>query len=595
MAGPVTDTLTHALVGSAALPYPRDDPATLESTAARCDRVASWVEQMTGGLARESDLLRGAWEGPAASACRDEMASITSLMRSLTDPLHSCTRLLRAYAVDVTDARRQVDRLREEYDALVAGHRHDVAALLSTAGLTGSTTLTGPQRQLWAQECRLALAGDLARVRARHHDVLLDLAACAARTASRLVTVTQTILPTGPLRGRPVTDLEADIAALLPLLAESRQRAGVSSGLPAAGSPASRPLVWWSALTSDEQDRLLATWPGPLGSLDGLPATARGRANEILLDHELAVLRDIGVRTERQQRRLDTCEVVYDRLSFLRAHRDPHTDQPFEVQLLVFEPSAFGGEGRVAIAIGDVDSADHVAVMVPGLGSDVRSSLGPLTDNALRVQDRARRVSGPSSTATVAWMAYDAPELDNVAGNGAAERGADLLAADLLGWQEARDSLPHLTVIGHSYGSTTAGTSVRDHATGTDDLVLLGSPGPNAERVSELRVPPGHVYVGASSRDPVSYLDRFGADPTHRDFGAIRFQAEDVTRNSSRLDPADHSKYFEPSTESLSNIVRVVVGDYADVRPAEYRDEAWLRPDGINDDPEADREPTVAR
>jgi pimeloyl-ACP methyl ester carboxylesterase len=302
-----------------------------------------------------------------------------------------------------------------------------------------------------------------------------------------------------------------------------------------------------------------------------------------------------GARPALLPPRLDNCLVVRDRLASLRANRDSRTGRPLDVSLLVFEPSAFGEQGRVAIGIGDVDTADHVAVLVPGLGSDVRSYLGPLTDNALRVHDHARRAAGQESAAAVAWMAYDAPELGGVAADGAAERGADLLAADLLGWQAARATLPHLTVVGHSYGSTTAGTSLRDHSTGTDDLVLLGSPGPNVETVSELRVPSGHVYVGSSSRDPVSYLDRFGADPTHQDFGAIRFQAEDVTRNDTRLDVADHSKYYDRSSESLANVVRVVVGDYAAVRPAEYRGEAWFRPDGINDDPEADREPTVAR
>jgi hypothetical protein len=101
------------------------------------------------------------------------------------------------------------------------------------------------------------------------------------------------------------------------------------------------------------------------------------------------------------------------------------------------------------------------------------------------------------------------------------------------------------------------------------------------------------VFVGASSRDPVSYLDRFGLDPTHERFGAVRFQAEDVTRNSWRVDVDDHSKYFQPKTESLSNIVRIVVGSYAQVEVAAYREEWPLLPDGINSDPEADREPTV--
>ena len=35
----------------------------------------------------------------------------------------------------------------------------------------------------------------------------------------------------------------------------------------------------------------------------------------------------------------------------------------------------------------------------------------------------------------------------------------------------------------------------------------------------------------------------------------------------------------------------VVTADYADVERAAYRDEVFLRPDGINSDPEADREP----
>ena len=546
------------------LPYPRDDPETVERVGRRCDRLASWVDRLAGDLVRDGERLQGAWEGSAAGACREELASVTRLTRSLTDPLHACGRLLRAYALEVADARRHVDRLREEHDALVAGHRRDVA-------------------------------GDLAGIRARHEKVLGDLGVGAARTAQRVVAATTAVLPPRPLGGRPVTDVEADVVSLLPLLAGSRRQAGVTSGLPAPGGSLSRPRIWWSVMTSDEQDRLLATWPTQLGALDGLPAQARSRANWIRLERELEVLRGLGVRTEQQQRRLDNCRVVRDRLAYLRAHRDRRTSEPFDVQLLVFEPSAFGGEGRVAIGIGDVDTADHVAVMVPGLGSDVRSYLSPLTDNALRVQDRAHRESVFGSTATVAWMGYDAPEFGNVGGDGAAERGADLLAADLLGWQAARESLPHLTVVGHSYGSTTAGTSMRDHDTGTDDLVLLGSPGPNVEDISELEVPAGHVFVGGSSRDPVSYLDRFGADPTHQDFGAIRFQAEDVTRNDIRLDVADHSKYYDRSTESLANVVRVVVGDYAAVRPAEYRGEARFRPDGINDDPEADREPTVAR
>jgi pimeloyl-ACP methyl ester carboxylesterase len=277
----------------------------------------------------------------------------------------------------------------------------------------------------------------------------------------------------------------------------------------------------------------------------------------------------------------------------VRAAHDPFSLDPLPAQLLVFDPRAYGYQGRAALAVGDVDTADHVAFLVPGLGSEVRSSMAALTGNALRVTLEARRAAPGTTTATVAWMGYDAPGLSSVVFDGAAEDGADLLSADVLAVQASREVVPHLTVIGYSYGSTTAGTALRDRETGTDDLVLVGSPGPNVDRASQLQVPAGHVFVGASSRDPISYVDRFGADPTHAEFGAIRFQAEDTTRNSWRLDLDDHSKYFDDDTESLANIVDVVVGDYAAIARAAYRDEVFLLPDGINSDPEADREPTT--
>jgi pimeloyl-ACP methyl ester carboxylesterase len=94
--------------------------------------------------------------------------------------------------------------------------------------------------------------------------------------------------------------------------------------------------------------------------------------------------------------------------------------------------------------------------------------------------------------------------------------------------QAARRLAPHLTVVAHSYGSTTAGLALRDTQTGTDDVVLVGSPVPGSTTPRTSRSPAGHVFVGANSRDPVSYVDRFGADPAYESFGAVRFEAEAV-------------------------------------------------------------------
>jgi hypothetical protein len=319
----------------------------------------------------------------------------------------------------------------------------------------------------------------------------------------------------------------------------------------------------------------------------------RSRANERALDNLLAALRSQGSLDDAGRRTLENCLAVRREIDSARTARHPHSRADIVVQLLVFDPRAFAGDGRAAIAVGDVDTADHVAFLVPGLDASLRESLPELVANAgLLVRETARAAAG-TTTAAVAWLGYDAPTLRGVLSDDAAEAGADLLAADVMAVQASRFVVPHLTVIGHSYGSTTTGTALRDYVTGVDDAVLVGSPGAGVEHVSALHVPSGHVFVGASSRDPVSYADRFGLDPTHERFGAVRFQAEDVTRNSWRVDIDDHSKYFEAKTESLSNIVHIVVGRYDGIVLAAYRDEVPFLPDGMSADPEADREPTV--
>ncbi|HEX6936115.1 MAG TPA: alpha/beta hydrolase [Actinomycetes bacterium] len=575
------------MTGADVLDYPPATPAEIDAAAVRCSRAARWASQLADGLRRDQVRLHGAWDGAAASSCRIELALAAGLAEAVCGPLQGAARALRAHSATVVEARARVDALRGEYDALLGEHRRRVAAVL------GAGDVPGPLRRLAVEDLRASHAGDLGRVHALHRKVLARVRADAARTARLLVAAAREVVPPGARGAGPLDAQEAALAAGLPLLAASRRAAGVGAGPPPLGTPPMLVRTWWGWLTPDERDRLVARSPAAVGALDGLPAGVRSRANERRLDQAVATLRATGAVTAEEQRQLDNCLLVRTLLELARSRPDPLTREPVTAQLLVFDPAAFAAEGRVAIAVGDLDTADHVAFLVPGLGSDVRGGMARLTDNALRVTTESRRASATTTTATVAWMGYDAPSLDNVAFDAAAESGADLLAADVLAVQASRDVLPHLTVIGHSYGSTTAGTALRDHVTGTDDAVLVGSPGPGVETAEELQVPDGHVFVGASSRDPVSYLDRFGADPTHEDFGAVRFQAEDLTRNTFMLDVADHSKYFEPKTESLSSIVHVVVGDYAAVRPAPYRAESWFLPDGINNDPEADREPTV--
>src|SRR3954468_13339262 len=175
---------------------------------------------------------------------------------------------------------------------------------------------------------------------------------------------------------------------------------------------------------------MIAGYPSQVGSLDGLPGAARTRANEQQLATDLAVLRAGNALSDDEQRWLRNGELVQQQLDRVRSDEDPFTLEPLTAQLLVYDPRAFGCEGRAAIVVGDVDTADNVAFLVPGLNSTVDSAMSSLTSNALRVTQDARRLSPYETTAPVAWMGYDAPGPGNVAGDGAAVDGSRLLLAD---------------------------------------------------------------------------------------------------------------------------------------------------------------------
>ncbi len=573
--------------GAEALPYPPDRSDVVSDAARRCARLAAAADRLAEDLAQDAELLADVWAGAAARGCRAELHIAIGLVRRLVDPLHRSAAHLRDHAVVVAEACSDIDALRREYDELLAGQRRETSRLLRETELVGALLRLQMDDVLAGQQL------ELASLRRRHGAVLQRVSEHARLTARRISGGADQIVPRPRVGGRPVDAREGELAALLPLLGSARTAAGIGAGPPAPGAAPELARQWWAWLTSDEQQRAVRGWPTTLGSLDGLPGAVRSAANEYRLDRDVATLRTRSALSDDEQRWLDNCLLVRSELHRVRSAHDPLTLDPLTAQLLVFDPRAYDYEGRAALAVGDVDLADHVAFLVPGLGTEVRSSMAALTGTALRLTAEARRAAPGTTTATVAWMGYDAPGFSNVGFDGAAEAGADQLVTDVLAVQASRDVMPHLTIIGHSYGSTTAGTALRDHETGADDLVLVGSPGPNVERASQLHIPAGHVFVGASSRDPISYADRFGVDPTHAAFGAIRFQAEDTGRNSWRLDLDDHSRYFDDDTESLANIVDVVVGDYAAVDRAAYRDEVFLLPDGINSDPEADREPTT--
>ena len=282
-------------------------------------------------------------------------------------------------------------------------------------------------------------------------------------------------------------------------------------------------------------------------------------------------------------------------------------------QLYIYDPTAFDGDGAIAVSAGNLDTADNVAVVVPGFGTDAESAPYQ-AERALTLYESSRYLDGNQTNASMFWIGYDAPDnlpwdegwdAAGVLTEQMASNGGERLADTLDGLRASHDGDPaHMTAIGHSYGSTTTGHAAHDHGIPVDDLVFVGSPGVGGDtnNAGDTGVDPDHVWAGANSRDPIADLGNhgwihgetfFGAglgdDPAEDDFGADRFQAESTTRGGA-LSFGDHSKYFDHNTESLYNISQVVNGNYDAVQHADHVYDPWY--DGPQD-PESDRDPTT--
>ena len=122
------------------------------------------------------------------------------------------------------------------------------------------------------------------------------------------------------------------------------------------------------------------------------------------------------------------------------------------------------------------------------------------------------------------------------------------------------------SLLGHSYGSTTAGKVAKLVRKGVlDDLVMYGSPGAGAHDAREYNLDHGKPYVsGIKSDDAVkgkgTLNSKFGNNPMF--MPGVKHLANNSERDRSFFIPWKmfdrHSEYLEKGTSSLEDISRVV-------------------------------------
>jgi pimeloyl-ACP methyl ester carboxylesterase len=219
--------------------------------------------------------------------------------------------------------------------------------------------------------------------------------------------------------------------------------------------------------------------------------------------------------------------------------------------LLIYRPD----RDHYGVLLGSVDDDDHVAVMVPGVGTD-RNLHEQWLPSARNLFEAAE------STSVILWKAYDEPPDLVVAVLETIECDESLrdAARDLTAFVDSLGLRPDqsLTVVAHSFGSVVTGTALADFGLRCTDVVVAGSPGMAVDDLRQLHLDRAHFFSEEAPGDPIAELGVFGAEPTAPTFGGTRMR----TNAPGRVAVSAHSEYFVPGSESLANIVHVVTGRY---------------------------------
>ncbi|EHM29267.1 MULTISPECIES: alpha/beta hydrolase [Streptomyces] len=369
----------------------------------------------------------------------------------------------------------------------------------------------------------------------------------------------------------------------------------LAEGVPRDKSPAERGK-WWDGLTDEQRQEYLKIAPDLIGGLDGIPAVVRDEANRNYLPFLIDEMARQG--GDDAKTKLDALRMIQDKLG------EPSRPPMFLLGI------GDEGNGRAIVSYGNPDASRHVAAYVPGLGTKLDGEF--VDDTMKRAQDTAlgAKEVDPSSAAII-WLGYDAPQGLDVMTKDDAQRGAPAYNEFMAGLSATNaNENPHVTAIGHSYGSLTVGTAAKESGgiPGVDDVILLGSPGVDTQKATELGVGKDHVFVGAADNDPVTHLPTkgesalaapawalggpewvrrandlfdvgdddlyFGKDPASEAFGAQRFEVDDGPRMVLEAGKFEaHSQYFDPELDDVSalNVAKIVGGRPEDIVREEYR------------------------
>lgn len=374
----------------------------------------------------------------------------------------------------------------------------------------------------------------------------------------------------------------------------------------------SQNAAWWNSLNEKQRRHLINHCPDEIRHLDGLPASVRDEANRNALKgyvdangdkHKGALEEARGALKTAQDESASEEEIeqLKEKVADLEAI-ELETDNDFRehsgltpTYLLDFDYDEKYHRTTAIVSSGDPDTASYVSTLVPGIGTNVRGDLGDYIkrNENLRAQT-AEAGTDPNDVATISYLGYVAPKNDfghlyQAADIGYADRAAPDLARFEEGLRASGKANGHSftnTVIGHSYGSTTAGKAMTQVAEGTvDNFIMCGSPGAGAESIDQYNVPKGHVYESSVPEgDAVQGLgpdNTYGTNPKKLD-GIIHLSGDateakgywtfaDSLKRTKGIEPyldidvalnslTNHMSYFDKDTRAFQDFANIIGG-----------------------------------
>ncbi len=580
------------------------DPASIRAIAATLQRRAGEIRTAAGRVQRQAEAVSaGEWTGKSRTPFVHAAADVSTGGERVATQVDQVATVLTTYAArveQIQDEARTIKaaQARNQHDAvtnsrstqkLQDSHAVDVAAQLGGLAVEAAS-LTASKRTLdqsW-------------------DDLVARRKAADAETASKLRSsdaIGAFSASTSSISGMSDSRFLTFLAGLRPEeVAAFAGNTTIAARLAGLKDP-DAVAKWWSGLGGEHgkgtagehtvaQAAFITAFPAAVGNLNGVAYWARDVANrselarqkqasdDRLTDLENAVDRAVarGERPYDLAQQIAAERVLNKQLeNFASAARGSQLQEmekwdDVPVQVLSF---TMGHPPLGAIALGNIDSAENVSYVVPGMGTTIGDST-VLQRGVRNLKEAQFRVTRDlDDTAVVAWVNYDTPldvlqNPDQVMQEEKAEAGARRLVADLDGFRAVRGPDATLNVVGHSYGTTTASIALAMQADlHVQSFVNLGSAGipewiPNAEALHA-----AHVYAG-TGHEPIAPAGRYlsgRSDPSSGAFGAEPIQTGPSSSGEgvNVHDPLKHSPdndkygYLDSGTSSLNETAKATL------------------------------------